>query len=48
MEIKAKCTYDYKTCKAMAHAYTYKKQKPVKAMLLHIFFLSFSVRRIFI
>ncbi len=38
MEIKAKCTYDYKTCKAMAHAYTYKKQKPVKAMLLHIFF----------
>ena len=36
MEIKAKCTYDYKTCKAMSHVQSYKKKKPLKAMLLHI------------
>ena len=36
MEIKAKCKYDFKACKAMAHAYSYKKKKPLKTVLIHI------------
>ncbi len=36
MEIKAKCKYDYKACKAMAHVYSYKKKKPLKTVLMHI------------
>ncbi len=40
MEIKAKCKYDFKTCKAMAHVYSYKKKNPLKTMILH-FILAF-------
>ena len=36
MEIKGRCKYDYKTCRAMAHAYSYKKSNPKRAMLIHI------------
>ncbi len=49
MEIKAECTYDYDTCKAIAHAYIYKKQKPVKALIsTYIFCLLFALADIYV
>lgn len=36
MEIKAKCKYDYPTCKAIAHVHSYKKQNPVKTVVLRL------------
>ncbi len=35
MQIKAKCKYDYKACKAMAHILSYKKRKPEKVLIAH-------------
>ena len=36
MEIKAKCTYDYKGSKAISYVCSYKRKKPLKTMILHI------------
>ncbi len=36
MEIKGKCKYDYETCKAMSLVYSYKRNKPLKAVITHI------------
>lgn len=36
MEIRAGVRYDYKACRAMAHAYSYKRKNPMRTMLLHI------------
>lgn len=38
MEIKCKCKYDYKTCKAFARAVAYKKQNPKKLLMLQVIF----------
>ena len=39
MNIKAKCKYDYETCKAVAHISTYKKYGPKKTITIRFIFV---------
>ncbi len=36
MQIKAKCKYDYATCKAISHTVAYKKQNPKKTFIIRL------------
>ena len=49
MEIKARCKYNYETCKAIAHVYSYKKRNPLKAFIFTmVFCLLFGIADIYV
>lgn len=39
MNIKAKCVYDYETCRAVAHIASYKKANPKKTVIMRFIFV---------